>query len=260
MRIWCPHVFTFHFLLSTHGCTFIWDALNCEAEAVNMRKIYLTIALAIGVPFLLVLFFVLFLYLVIKKCVLGKRELPETDLEDDSDHCRLDQVEPSLSTDPVGLNTHGTSYNHTQHLVPNSATTAFSQLALQLPRYSTLPRNTTRGLSPNSSSRPRDDESGGNGRFGYRLASENFSPFTHDISNINSPCRHSEAMRAVALCCDRYIDDAFYEPPPPYNSRETLENTDLRRSISGEDPRLQPSTYGLETWIWIKTLSCLKTW
>lgn len=204
-----------------------------------MDGVFLTVMLSIVVPLLLVLLWLFFIYFVLKKSLFSKNEPMERDLQNDSVPSRLDPVFTSSAIDPLDVNVQYPSCNQ-------RSTTVLSERLFSLPPYSTLPKNSTRGLVRNSILRHTEGESSGDGRYGYRLSSENFSPFTR-----NDFPHYSDVMREVSLYCDRYIEDAIYQHPPPYESRENVENSHPIRIASSDESGMESSlcTYGSETWI-----------
>lgn len=198
-----------------------------------MEGVVLTIVISIVVPLLLVLLWLFVMFFVIRKCLFNKRELVVPNEEDDNVPSRPHSVCPSTA-DQV------TNSNHHLPVTGDSE----PPMIQRPPPYSTLPRNSVRAKPRNTFSRYDEDESRGS-HYGYRISSAHFSPFTRG----NDIC-HSDAMRAVTLYCDRYVEGAFYESPPNYQSRENMENSDQARIVSGEElARTELSYYACETWI-----------
>ena len=209
-----------------------------------MEGAFLTITISIVVPLLLLVLWLFIMFFVLKKCIFSKRDLVGTDCEDSSVRSRADSVVCTSTADPaIVTSMEAPSYDNDDLYL-----TANSELrTLRPPPYSTLPRNSRRCVLPrNSFSQHNDDESNlGGCRYGYRLSSANFSPFTRD----NVPFQ-SDVMQAVSLYCDRYIEDASYQSPPVYQSRENTENVVLIRNAPGEEhARTESPYYGCETWI-----------
>lgn len=206
-----------------------------------MDGVFLTITISIVVPLLLFSIWLFIVFFVFKKCVFSKRDLVGTDCEDNSVRSSADSVCTSTADPAIVASTEAHSCDDL-HLTANS-----EQQTLRPPPYSTLPRNSTRRVLPrNSFSRHNEDESGlGGCRYGYRLSLTNVSPFTRD----NVPFQ-SDVMRAVSLYCDRYSEDAPYEFPPVYQSRENTENFVQTGNAPGEERAwTESSYYGCETWI-----------
>ena len=208
-----------------------------------MEEVFLTITISIVVPLLLLFIWLFIMCFVLKKCIFSKRDLVGTDCEDSSVRSGADSVCTSTADPAIVTSMEAPSYdNNDLHLTANSQLQSLSP-----PPYSTLPRNSTRCVLPrNSFSRHNEDESSlGDCRYGYRLSLANFSPFTRD----NVPFQ-SDVMQAVSLYCDRYIEDASYQSPPAYQSRENMENAVLIRNAPGEErARTESPYYGYETWI-----------
>ena len=204
-----------------------------------MEGLFLTITLSIVIPLLILLLWFFVIFIVVRKCVFRKRQLSENG---DTVPCRLEEcaVETtaiSCCPDEPVLNSQLRSSD-----VDEYETNSFTSQTLQLPLYSTLPRNSTRHFSRDCSR----DYPGTSSRHGYRLHPGNYSPFSQDTS-----LNQSETMQALSMYCDRYIADAHYDPPPPYNSRENVrEHSQLIRTVSGREVHASPSSaYGCETWI-----------
>lgn len=200
-----------------------------------MEGLFLTIALSIVVPLLIILLWFFVIFIVVKKCILSKR-LPSND--GDVALCRPEEcvAETTAITDcpDEPILHHSSDARDCQR-------SSFTELVLQLPLYSTLPRNTSRI----SSDCPRDHPAA-NTRHGYRLYPCNYSPFSQNTST-----NRNETMQALSRYCDRYIADAYYDQPPPYSSSENVhEHSQLTSTICEREG----AAYGCETWIWLRHL------
>ena len=204
-----------------------------------MEGLFLTITLSIVIPLLILLLWFFVIFIVVKKCAFGKSRPSENG---ETAPCRLQEYDVERTTisdssdEPVFNSQQCSSDVHRYEL------SSFVEQTLQLPLYSTLPRNSTRPFI-------RDCSSSGQGtnstRHGYRLCPNNYSPFSQDRS-----CNRTQTMQALSMYCDRYIADANYDPPPPYNSRESVhECSQISRVISETEFASFPPAYGCETWI-----------
>ena len=205
-----------------------------------MEGLFLTIALSIVIPLLILLIWFFVIFILVKKCVFNKRHPSENG---DTVPCRFHDCAGETTAisdcpdEPILSNQERSSDVH-EHCERGSFA---DNQTLQLPLYSTLPRNGSRSFSSDCS---RDDRRT-NSRHGYRLCPGNYSPFSQDTS-----LNQSETMQALSMYCDRYIADAHYDPPPPYNSRENVrEHSQLTRTVSGREAVSLSSAYGCETWI-----------
>ena len=200
-----------------------------------MEGLFLTIALSIVVPLFILLLWFFVVFIVVKKCILSKR-LPLNDGDAalcGPEECVSETTAISDCPDEPILQDQDrpSDANDCQRR-------SFTELVLQLPLYSTLPRNTSRISTDCPRAR---DHPAVNTRHGYRLYPCNYSPFSQ-----NTSMNRNETMQALSRYCDRYIADAYYDQPPPYSSRESVqEHSQLTSTICEREV----ATYGCETWI-----------
>lgn len=202
-----------------------------------MEGLFLTITLSIVVPFFILLLWFFVIFVVVKKCMRRKRQPSENG---SGVPCRVVECATEGTAASTTYSDEPILNEEEQYSVIEQERSYFTSQALQLPLYSTLPRNSTRDS-------PRDNH-GANSRHGYRLHPSNYSPFIQDSS-----LSRSETMQALSMYCDRYIADARYDAPPPYNSRENISvHSQLIRTVSGREvTSARSSLYGCETWIWV---------
>ena len=206
-----------------------------------MEGLLLTIALSIVVPLLILLLWFFLIFIVVPKCVSSKRQPSNNG---DTLSCRLEECAMEITSESCCLDEPILNSQQRFSDVYDPETSSLAQHALQLPLYSTLPRNSARPFrgSSRDSSREHQETSS---RHGYRLSPGNYSPFSQDTS-----LNQSETMQALSMYCDRYIADAHYEPPPPYKSRENIrEHSQHTQTVSRRDDASHTVAYECETWI-----------
>ena len=207
-----------------------------------MEGLFLTISLSIVVPLVILLLWFFLIFIVVRKCVFNKRRPCDSGgtVSCRFEECAVEITSESCRPDEPILNSQERSFD-----VQQLERSSLSQQALQLPLYSTLPRNATRPLSHNSSDDSSRDNATSSNRHGYRLSPRNYSPFSQDTC-----LNQSETMQALSMYCDRYIADARYDPPPPYNSRENIqEHPQQTQTISRREDASHSVLYRCETWI-----------
>ena len=235
----CFH-FCFDFCVCDRGNQFCQESIiRCnlitqpskiqEHIIIFMEGLFLTIALSIAVPLLILLLWFFVIFIVVKRCILGKK-LPSNN----GDVALCGQNEYVAETTAIS-DCPDEPILHDQD-VQDCQRSSFTEQVLQLPLYSTLPRNTSRV----SSDVPREHP-GVNTRHGFRLYPYNYSPFSQ-----NTSMNRTETMQALSRYCDRYIADAYYDQPPPYSSRENFQEHPQMTSTMYER---EVATYGCETWI-----------
>lgn len=204
-----------------------------------MEGLFLTIALSIVIPLLILLIWFFLIFIVVKRCVFRKRQPSANgdNVPSRLEHCENTSISTCRVDEPISSNQDCPSDVCEQERDSLSLmdrwTRSNHQNVLQLPLYSTLPRNSTRPFSRDCSHDPRVRAS----RHGYRLYPDSYSPFSQDAR-----LGQSETMQALSMYCDRFITDACYDPPPPYNSRENVPESSTSRI-------LHSSSSGCETWI-----------
>ena len=194
-----------------------------------MEGLFLTIALSIVVPLLILLLWFFLIFIVIRKCVFSKRQPSDNG---DTMSCRLEECAVEITTESCCPDEPILNNQERRSDVYELERSSFTEQGLQPPLYSTLPRNSTRPYSRDSS------------RHGYRLSPSNYSPFSRDTS-----LNQSETMQALSMYCDRYIADAHYDRPPPYSEENVEEHSQHTRTVSTRDNSTRSLAHGCETWI-----------
>ena len=207
-----------------------------------MEGLFLTIALSIVVPLLILLLWFFLIYIVVRKCVSSKRQPSDNG---DTVSCRFEECAVEITSESCCPDEPILNSQQRFSDVYDLERSSLTQHALQLPLYSTLPRNSARPFFRDSSRDSSREHQGTSSRHGYRLSPGNYSPFSQDTS-----LNQSETMQALSMYCDRYIADAHYEPPPPYNSRENMrEHSQHTQTVSRRDDGSHTVAYESETWI-----------
>ena len=204
-----------------------------------MEGLFLTITLSIAIPLLILLLCFFVNLIVVRRCAFGKSRLSENE---EIAPCRLQEYDvertavSNSSCEPIFNSQQCSSDVHRYEL------SSLVEQTLQLPPYSTLPRNSTRPFIRDCSS---DGQGTNSTRHGYRLSASNYSPFSQERSY-----NRTQTMQALSMYCDRYIADANYDPPPPYIPRESVhEYAHGLRVISETELVSFPPSHGCETWI-----------